>query len=90
MLAPVILHIDARLDELGSLSPSALRERIAMEGDQPDRTRPHREVGLLRTLEIAQDLHGWSLSVDPRGIRVSHKERGVVLGLPTVVYEYLA
>lgn len=88
-LAPVLLAVDARLDELGALSPAELGQRVAVESDQPARTREMREAGLLFTVSYFLDLHGWTLSWHPRGLRVAHGLNGVVLGVPTVFNAYV-
>lgn len=89
MLAPVALHVDGRLTEFAALQMPALRIEIALASDVPDRTPQQREVALLAALQRFQEMHGWSLSVDPRGVRMSHKEHTLVLGLPAVVRDFL-
>lgn len=88
-LAPVVLAIDARIQEMGQLGTHALTTRIAIESDMADWTRSEREVALLRSVEHLIDRHGWSLGWDPRGIRVSHAHRTLVLGTPASFAEYL-
>jgi hypothetical protein len=88
-LAPVVLALDARLDELGALDPDELAERIALAGDTPDWTRELRETGLLRTVGQMIELHGWTLSWHARGVRVAHECSAVVLGVPPVFADYL-
>ena len=88
-LAPVLLALDARLDELGALDVDELAERVALDSDQPDWTRELREHGLLRTIQHMIDLHGWKVSWDPRGLRVSHEQSRIVLGVPPVFAGYV-
>jgi hypothetical protein len=88
-LAPVVLAIDARIEELSHLSPKDLALHIGMEGDQPAWTREFRQRGLLATVSHLIDTHDWELSVDKRGIRFTHKERTFVLGVPHTFTEYL-
>jgi hypothetical protein len=88
-LAPVILALDARLDELGALDTAELTERVALDADTPDWSREFRDSGLLRTVEHMIDLHGWRLSWHERGLRVAHQPYSVVLGVPSVFAAYL-
>jgi hypothetical protein len=88
--APVVLAIDARIDELSRLDAQKLAFQIAVEGDQPDWTLESRERGLLDTLKRYTEIHDWELSMDGRGIKVSHKGHFVVLGIPDTFRAYLA
>lgn len=81
-LAPVTLEVDQRIDELGRLGPKAFSDEVALESDLADWTRDLREAALLRTVGHLIEMHNWVLSWDPRGLRLSHKERYVVLGIP--------
>lgn len=88
-LAPVVLAVDARIDELGQLDPEALAFRIALESDLADTTSQLREAGLLRAVAYLIELHDWKISVDPRGIMLTHKQHTVVLGMPQSFTDYL-
>jgi len=88
-LAPVLLHIDERLEKYGAMTRPQLREEIALLVDMPDRTRAQREAALLRALEQHADLHGWTLNLDARGIRVSHGDHAVTLGVPLLVRDFV-
>ena len=90
LLAPVALAIDARLEQLGQLTPAELEFEVALEGDRPQRTRELREDGLLATITHTVDPHGWSCSWDPRGLRLTHGQHAFVLGLPPSLSAYLA
>lgn len=89
LLAPVVLHVDGRLEEYGRMTAPELREEIAVLADLPDRTRPLREASLLRALEHHFDLHGWVLNLNERGVRLAHGTHVVTLGLPMAVRDYL-
>lgn len=89
LLAPVVLAIDERLQELGKLEAEELKTQVALVSNAPDWSRRFREIGLLATIRYLIDSHGWDLSWDPRGLRVAHGERGVVLGLPPTLTAYL-
>ncbi len=89
-LAPVVLTLDARIEELSILDLEALRRHTALVSDTPEGTRDHREHALLRALEHGLDLHGWQLSWNSRGVRASHDNHHLVLGIPATFVDYLA
>jgi hypothetical protein len=89
-LAPVVLAIDAKLDDLATLEPRALAQRVAIESNAPAWSREDRDKGLLVALQYLVDCRGWTLAWDPRGLRVSHAEHTVVLGVPTSFADYLS
>ena len=89
-LAPVVLAVDGRLEELGQLDLDKLRNRVALIAGGVDQTREMRERGLLRTVSQALELHSWRLSWDPRGLRLQHDAHDLTLGVPPVFAEYLA
>jgi hypothetical protein len=89
LLAPVVLALDARISELGRLDPEQLAMHVALTGDTADWTRQLREQALIRAVSHLIDCHGWELSWDPRGLRVSHGGHTVVLGVPRTFAAYL-
>jgi hypothetical protein len=89
-LAPVLLALDDRLNELGMLDTTELLKRVALDSDRPDWTRELRESSLLTTIERFIECHAWKLSWAPRGLRVTHDAHSVVLGCPSVFEAYLA
>jgi len=88
-LAPVLLAVDARIEELGRLDKERLAYEVALESDTPDFTRQFREEALIRTITHLTEPHGWELSWDPRGLRLTHDARTLVLGVPAVFIQYL-
>jgi hypothetical protein len=88
-LAPVLLAVDARIEELGHLDKDGLAYEVALESDSPDLTRRMREEALIRTVTHLIERHGWELSWDPRGLRLTHDAHTFVLGIPAVFLEYL-
>lgn len=88
--APVLLSLDARLEELGTLDAKALSYRIALESNKADYDVDMRIAGLLDSVRHFIDCHGWDLSWQARGIQVSHGTHSVVLGVPDVVAEFVA
>jgi hypothetical protein len=88
-LAPVVLAVDARIEELGQLDKDQLTYEVALESDAPDLTRGMRQDALLRTITHLIDCHGWDVCWDPRGLRVAHDAHTLVLGIPAVFLKYL-
>ena len=88
-LAPIAIHLDARIAELGALSDEDLAVRVALESDEPDWSADLRREGLLRTVGYLIDLHGWALAWDDRGIRLSRGVHSLVLGIPPNFTRYL-
>ena len=88
-LAPVLLAVDARIEELGKLDRDGLAYEVALESDRPDTTRQLREEGLIATVTHLTDTHGWAFSWDPRGLRMTHGAHSFVLGLPAVFRDFL-
>jgi len=88
-LAPVVLRVDARIEELGHLDRDRLAYEIALESDLADFTRSMREEALIRAVTHLIDSHDWEFSWDPRGLRLAHDAHTLVLGIPAVFLEYL-
>ena len=89
-LAPVLLAVDARLEELGQLDRGRLAYEVALESDLPDVTRQMREEALMRAITHLTDTHHWTFSWDPRGLRMAHDAHTFVLGLPSALLDFLA
>ena len=89
-LAPVLLAVDARLEELGQLDKGRLAYEVALESDLPDVTRQMREEALMRAITHLTDTHHWTFSWDPRGLRMAHDAHTFVLGLPSALLDFLA
>ena len=88
-LAPVVLAVNTRIEELGQLDARRLAFEVALESDSLDTTRKMRVDALLRTVQHLIDCHGWQLSWDPRGLRLTHDAHTLVLGVPPVFHEYI-
>jgi hypothetical protein len=88
-LAPVVLAVDARIEELGQLDKGGLAYEVALESDSPDFTPRMRQEALIRTITHLTDSHGWEFRWDPRGLRLTHGAHAFVLGIPAVFREYL-
>ena len=88
-LAPVVLKVDARIEELGHLGKDSRAYEVALESDSLDVTRRMREEALIRTITHLIDCHDWEFSWDSRGLRLTHDGHTFVLGIPAVFVEYL-
>ena len=88
-LAPVLLAVDARIEELGKLDKGGLAYEVALESDSPGITRHMRKEALIRTISHLIDTHHWEFSWDPRGLRITHHAHTFVLGIPAVFLDYL-
>jgi hypothetical protein len=88
-LAPVLLAVDARLEELGQLDKGRLAYEVALESDLPDVIRQMREEALIRAITHLTDAHHWTFSWDPRGLRMTHDAHTFVLGLPPGLLDFL-
>ena len=88
-LSPVLLAVDARIEELGKLDTDGLAYQVALASDSPDVTRHMREEALIRTITHMIDTHHWECGWDPRGLRMTHDAHTFVLGIPAVFLDYL-
>lgn len=88
-LAPLLLTLNERLEELSQLDFDDLRVQVGLASDQPDFSREIRETGLLQAVSHMIDCHDWVLSWHPRGLQVKHGSHQVVLGIPATFAQYL-
>lgn len=89
-LAPVVLGVEARLEELGALSPDDLNFQVILETNIEPENGEERRKAFLETLRRRVELHGWTVSLHERGLAVSHDEHTLVLGLPANLRAYVA
>ena len=88
-LAPVVLAVDARIEELSHLDKDQLEHKVAFQSDSQDYTPQLREEALIGTITSLIDCHGWALRWDPRGLRLTHDGHTLVLGVPAGFGEYV-
>ena len=88
-LAPVVLAVDARIEELGKLDKDGLTYETELEADSAEITRQMREEALIRTITHLTETHHWEFSWDPRGLRMTHHAHTLVLGIPAVFLDFL-
>jgi hypothetical protein len=89
-LAPVALAVDARIAELSELADEELAVHVGLASDKPDWSTEFRREAVLKTLSHLIEMHGWTVSWDERGIRLSHGNHSLVLGAPTNLARYVA
>jgi hypothetical protein len=88
-LAPVALQVDQRLDEFAAMERDALHERVVVETNKEARTRADRIRDVVDTVTRLLDLHGWTARWDDRGVRLSHGQNTLVLGVPRNLVLYV-
>jgi hypothetical protein len=88
-LAPVVLQLEARIEELGQLDLEGLTTEVAVVSNTSGWTRELRASGLVDAVKYLVDCHDWELSWDPRGIRVAHGAHQLVLGVPPTFHRYV-
>jgi len=88
-MAPVVIAIDARIEQLGKLDLAQLEERVALDSNRPDWSREDRVRGLLESIRHLIDCHRWLLSWNNRGVRLTHGDYSIVLGVPETFFEYV-
>ena len=65
-LVPVLLAVDAKIEELGKLDKDGLAYEVALESNSLDITRQMREEALIRTITHLTETHHWEFSWDLR------------------------
>jgi hypothetical protein len=88
-LAPVALQVDQRLAEFAAMERDAVHERVVIETNNEAGTRADRVRDVLDTVTRLIDLHGWIARWDDRGVRLSHGQNTLVLGVPRNLVEYV-
>jgi len=88
-LAPVLLEIDRRLGDFEGLSVKEVEYQVALATDHQPRDAADRAALLQQAITHALDTHGWETNWAPRGLKVSHDDHGLVLGIPDSLRSYL-
>jgi hypothetical protein len=88
-LSPLTLELDHRLRQLEDLSEAEIQFKVALETDCEPRVPEERPSLVLRMLAHNLDRHGWEMEWAPRGLRLSHDDHQLVLGVPDSVRSYL-
>jgi hypothetical protein len=88
-LASVVLAVDARIEELGQLDAADLAAEVGLASDRADRDANQRAKALVEAVQHLIDCHHWTLSWDPRGIRLAHADHHLVLGVPETFRDFV-
>ena len=88
-LAPVALQVDQRLEDFAALDRDDLHKRVVLETDSEARNRAQRARDLVSSVTYLLDLHGWTAGWDDRGIRLSHGNHTLVLGVSRTLTAYV-
>lgn len=91
-LAPVALELDKALQELGAYNARSLAYQIMLvtNRSEPDLSgTDERQELLLRTVTQFIDLHGWTVTWDPRGVRLRHGDHTMVLGVSRSIRRFV-
>lgn len=89
-LSPVILDLDQQLAAFDGLSDEEVAFLIALGTNSVPDSVEERSVLALRAITHLVDTHGWEVSWAPRGLRVSHDDHELVLGVPESLRRYLS
>lgn len=88
-LAPVVLRLDAWLEEWSGMSEHDITVRIALSTNEEPHDVGGRKRALIHAAERDVELHGWAVELVRRGLRLHHGEHEVVLGLPDSLRGFL-
>lgn len=72
LLAPVALRLDQQLEELSALDQKEFLYFVALSTDREPHTHERRCELLMTAVTREVDCHGWGLSWDQRGLRLTH------------------
>jgi len=89
-LSPVALEIDQRLEALAGKTIEELDVQVALATNAVPADAGSRASLMLESLTHLLPLHGWKVAWDRRGLRLSHLEHELVLGVPDSVRQYVA
>jgi hypothetical protein len=89
-LAPVALLVDGRLEELSTLDGAQLADAISFRSNHQPRSEAERGEALAAAATHLVDLTGWQATWDPRGVRLTHGNHTLVLGVSHRLTEYVA
>jgi len=88
-LSPVAIAVDKRLEELGQVPDAELKYRFAVETNTSPRTRDEAIAAVVADVAYLIDTHHWQLAWDSRGLRLTHDDHSVVLGVPDNIRDYV-
>lgn len=88
-LAPVALSVDSWLETHSTMSQDRLKVDIVTSTNRDPQHRVDREEAVIAAMAHDIEAHGWELSLAERGVRLSHRDHGLVLGLPANLNAYI-
>ena len=88
-LAPVVLQVDREIQHYSGLRQDEVVLRVATETNRQPVDFHARRDAMLDALTRFVDLHGWDARINDRGLRLSHGDNAVTLGLPNSIRTYL-
>jgi hypothetical protein len=88
-LAPVALEVDRWLGDLADLSIDEIDLKLVLNTNRQTYDAADRREVLVGAIIHDVETRGWELSLHERGLRLTHEDRVLVLGLPPSVTEYL-
>ncbi|HRD63524.1 MAG TPA: hypothetical protein PK324_16765 [Nocardioides sp.] len=88
-LAPVVLAIDSTLERWGATTLDQVRREVVLHTNGDPATPEKRRAALLATLARPK-MHGWTMSIGPRGVVLTHDDHVITLGVPDSVRSYLS
>jgi hypothetical protein len=88
-LAPLALRLDRRLEDMAGLDPAQLRLRIALDTDRDGFEPAQRARDVVDSVCHLVDLGGWQVSWVERGLRLTHGQHSLVLGVPANLRAYV-
>lgn len=88
-LAPVALDIDAEIATLERCTPDELLTYIVVATNHEPRSAEERRRYFVEAVTHLHEMHGWRATCDARGLRLTHGQHTLVLGLPATALTYL-
>ena len=89
-LAPVALLVDGRLEELTALDDAQLAEAILFGSNRQPHSEAERGEALVAAATHLIDLGGWRAAWDHRGVRLTHDNHSLVLGVSRRLTDFVA
>ncbi|MEQ6900348.1 hypothetical protein [Nocardioides sp. YIM 152588] len=89
-LAPVALDLDERLAQFEGRTDDEISHDLVLATNREPRGTGERAELALEAVTHLVDTHGWEVGWCPRGLRMSHDENELVLGVPESLRRYLA
>lgn len=89
-LSPVVLDLDRQLAAYDGLTDEEIALRIVLATNREPDSAEERSALALQAVTHVVTTHGWEVNWAPRGLRVSHDNHELVLGVPESLSRYLS